>query len=55
MLQGFSWTFGSGDGQLRDIGVALTSASSILDDDHYHLVLKAKIARNQWDGTIGQV
>lgn len=42
-------------GQLRDIGVPLTSSSSILDDDHYRVVLKAKIARNQWDGTIGQI
>ncbi|WP_206922989.1 DUF2612 domain-containing protein [Alicyclobacillus suci] len=46
---------GQAIGQLRDIGVPLTSASSILDDDHYRLVLKAKIARNQWDGTIGQI
>lgn len=25
--------------------------SSILDDDYYRLILKAKVAKNQWDGT----
>lgn len=29
--------------------------SPVLDDDHYRLALKAKIAQNQWDGTIPQV
>lgn len=48
-------TLGQVIGQLRDIGVPLTGSSSILDDDHYRIVLKAKIARNQWDGTIGQI
>src|SRR5690348_3759758 len=48
-------TLGQVIGQLRNIGVPLTSSSSILDDTHYRLVLQARIARNQWDGTIGQV
>lgn len=26
-------------------------SSSILNDDYYRLILKAKIAKNQWDGT----
>ncbi|GLG01589.1 hypothetical protein Alches_16290 [Alicyclobacillus hesperidum subsp. aegles] len=42
-------------GQPRDIGVPLTNNSSILDDDHYRLVLQAKIVRNQWDGTVGEI
>lgn len=29
--------------------------SPILDDDTYRLVLKAKILKNQWDGTISQM
>jgi len=46
---------GQSIGQQRDIGVPLTSSSSILDDNHYRLVLQARIARNQWDGTIGKI
>jgi hypothetical protein len=30
-------------------------ASPTLDDDTYRFVLKAKIAQNQWDGTIPQL
>ncbi|WP_088832740.1 DUF2612 domain-containing protein [Paenibacillus tyrfis] len=30
-------------------------ASPVLDDDNYRLALKAKIAQNQWDGTIPQI
>ena len=26
-------------------------SSSILNDDYYRLILKAKVAKNQWDGT----
>lgn len=26
--------------------------SPVLDDDHYRLILKAKVAKNQWKGTI---
>lgn len=26
-------------------------SSSILDDDYYRLILKAQVAKNQWDGT----
>lgn len=48
-------TLGQVIGQLRNIGVPLTGTSSILDDDHYRLVLRAKIARNNWNGTIGQI
>lgn len=42
-------------GQPRDIGVPLTNTSSILDDEHYRLVLQARIARNNWDGTIPSI
>ncbi len=42
-------------GQARDIGVPLSGASSILDDTHYRLVLQARIARNNWDGTIPSI
>ncbi|SFU71333.1 DUF2612 domain-containing protein [Alicyclobacillus macrosporangiidus] len=42
-------------GQPRNIGVPLTNSSSILDDEHYRMVLRAKIARNQWDGSIPQI
>ncbi|NOU95580.1 DUF2612 domain-containing protein [Paenibacillus sp. LMG 31456] len=30
-------------------------SSPVLDDENYRLALKAKIAQNQWDGTIPQV
>lgn len=30
-------------------------SSPVLDDEDYRLILKAKIAQNQWDGTIPQV
>ncbi len=42
-------------GQARDIGVPLSGTSSILDDTHYRLVLQARIARNNWDGTIPSI
>ncbi len=42
-------------GQPRNIGVPITGASSVLDDDHYRLVLKARTARNNWDGTIPSI
>lgn len=29
--------------------------SPVLDDDNYRLALKAKIAQNQWDGTLPQI
>jgi hypothetical protein len=31
------------------------SVSPIMDDDHLRLALKARIAINQWDGTIAQI
>lgn len=31
------------------------SVSPILTDDYYRLVLKAKILKNQWDGTISKI
>jgi hypothetical protein len=44
------------------IGVARTvpwqptgSVSPVMDDDHFRLALKARIAINQWDGTITQI
>lgn len=39
-------------GANRNIGIPLTSGSSILDDDYYRLLIKAKIAQNSWNGTI---
>lgn len=42
-------------GQPRNVGVPISGSSSILDDTHYRTVLRAKIARNQWDGTIPQI
>jgi hypothetical protein len=30
-----------------------TTGTTRLDDDHYRILLKAKIVANQWDGTIG--
>jgi len=42
-------------GQPRDIGIPLTNSSSILDDEHYRMVLRSRIVRNQWDGTVGEI
>lgn len=39
----------------RDVRVPLSSGSSILDDDHYRTMIRAKIARNSWDGTTNQI
>lgn len=39
----------------RNVGVQLSSGSSILDDTHYLLIIKAAIARNMWDGTIPSI
>ncbi len=38
-------------GQPRLLNFQPSSGSSILTDDYYRLVLKAKILNNQWDGT----
>lgn len=43
-------------GRSRILNFQLADGSSpILDDAHYLLALKAKIAQNQWDGTIPQI
>lgn len=43
-------------GRSRILNFQLTDGSSpILNDSHYRLALKAKIAQNQWDGTIAQI
>jgi hypothetical protein len=42
-------------GQQRDIGVPLTGISSILTDTYFRLVLQARIAKNNWNGTIPQI
>jgi hypothetical protein len=43
-------------GRERTLTFQPTDGSSpVLDDDNYRTVLKAKIAQNHWDGTIGQV
>jgi hypothetical protein len=39
-------------GQSRLLDFQPTSGSALLDDDNYRLVLRAKILRNQWDGTL---
>lgn len=46
---------GQSVGAGRNVGIPLASGSSVLDDAHYQLLIRAKIAQNQWDGTIGQI
>lgn len=48
-------TIGAIVGANRDVGIQLSSGTSILDDDHYRTLIKAKIAQNQWDGTIPSI
>ena len=43
---------GSIVGVSRQVDFQPTNASSIMDDDHYKVLIKAKIIKNQWDGTI---
>ena len=38
-------------GQPRQVNFQPSTASSILNDDYYRMILKAKIVKNQWDGT----
>lgn len=46
-------TIGARVGANRQLGVNLTTASSsLLDDDHFRILIKAQIAKNSWDGTI---
>jgi len=43
-------------GRTRFLPFQLTDGSSpVLDDANYRIALKAKIAQNQWDGTIPQI
>lgn len=43
-------------GAARTVGFQPTGGiSPILDDDTYRIYIKAKIAQNQWDGTIGSL
>ncbi|UUZ80625.1 DUF2612 domain-containing protein [Paenibacillus sp. P26] len=42
-------------GQKRIMTFPLSNGSPVLDDDHFRLLLKAQIAKNQWDGTIPQI
>lgn len=49
-------TLGTIVGRSRALNFQPTGgASPVLDDNNYKLALKAKIAQNQWDGTIPQV
>lgn len=49
-------TIGELVGRSRYLPFQLTDGSSpVLDDDNYRVALKAKIAQNQWDGTIPQI
>lgn len=38
-------------GLSRQVNFQPSEHSSILDDDYYRIILKAKVAKNQWDGT----
>lgn len=42
-------------GRTRLLKFQPASGSPVLDDTNYRLALKAKIAQNQWDGTITQI
>ena len=42
-------------GRNRILSFQPSDYSAVLDDDYYRLALKAKIAQNQWDGTINQI
>lgn len=35
----------------RNVQIALSTGTSILDDTHFRTLIQAKIAQNQWDGT----
>lgn len=49
-------TLGEIVGRSRTLSYQPSGGSSpVMDDNHYRLALKAKIAQNQWDGTIPQV
>jgi hypothetical protein len=49
-------TIGHIVGRSRTLSFQPSGGSSpVMDDPHYRLALKAKIAQNQWDGTIPQV
>ncbi|USG65152.1 DUF2612 domain-containing protein [Brevibacillus ruminantium] len=49
-------TVGDLVGRSRYLPFQLADGSSpVLDDDNYRIALKAKIAQNQWDGTIPQI
>lgn len=49
-------TLGDLLGRSRYLPFQLADGSSpVLDDSNYRIALKAKIARNQWDGTLPQI
>ncbi|WNF07279.1 DUF2612 domain-containing protein [Brevibacillus borstelensis] len=49
-------TVGELVGRSRYLPFQLTDGSSpVLDDTNYRIALKAKIAQNQWDGTLPQI
>ena len=49
-------TLGDLVGRSRYLPFQLADGSSpVLDDNNYRVALKAKIARNQWDGTVPQI
>lgn len=37
-------------GASRNIGVQLADGTAVLDDDHFRLLIRAKVAQNQWNG-----
>ena len=48
-------TLGQMVGVSRDIGIPLSDGTSVLDDTHYRILLQARIAQNNWDGTTEQI
>ena len=42
-------------GASRNVGFELSTGGSLLDDDHFRILLQATIAKNQWDGTIPSI
>lgn len=42
-------------GQDRRLSVSIEGLDSVLEDDDYRFLLKAKIMQNSWDGTIEQI
>ena len=46
---------GFGGGCTVDITAISSTIPPTLDDDHYRILIKSKIARNQWDGQFGSL